>query len=174
MAKNKQSIIAAPTSPLSNPCPSLVHIIHHQLTSCIILLLTYLVDISVQFSRSVMWPMDCTSPSFSLHGISQARILEWIAISFSRGSSPPRDWTHISCIGRQILYHWATWKAYSYKQEGVIRSHWEGKGGGSSCAYLVTEQRSKLERTRNSKVLSWVGSCPVQEVRVRLVWCKGE
>ena len=52
MAKNKQSIIAAPTSPLSNPCPSLVHIIRHQLTSCIILLLTYLVDISVQFSRS--------------------------------------------------------------------------------------------------------------------------
>ena len=54
MAKNKQSIIAAPTSPLSNPCPSLVHIIHHQLTSCIIFLLTYLVVISVQFSRSVM------------------------------------------------------------------------------------------------------------------------
>ena len=56
-------------------------------------------------------PMDCSLPGSSVHGISQARILEWVAISFSRGSSWPRDWTHISCIGRQVLYHWATWKA---------------------------------------------------------------
>ena len=48
-------------------------------------------------------------PGFSVHGILQARILEWIAISYSSGSSWPRDWTHvsrISCTGRQILYHW--------------------------------------------------------------------
>ena len=42
-----------------------------------------------------------------LHGISQARILEWVVNSFSRGSSWPKDWTHVSCIGRQILYCWA-------------------------------------------------------------------
>ena len=50
----------------------------------------------------------------SVHGISQARILEWIAISSSRGSSRPRDPTcisWISFIGRWILYHWATWEA---------------------------------------------------------------
>ena len=41
----------------------------------------------------------------SVHGISQARILEWVAISFSRGSSEPRGQTHISYIGRQSLYH---------------------------------------------------------------------
>ena len=52
--------------------------------------------------------IDCSPSGFSVHGISQARLLEWVAISFSRGSSQPRDWTHISCIGRQILYHWAT------------------------------------------------------------------
>ena len=40
--------------------------------------------------------------------ISQARILEWVAIFFSRGSSRPRDQTRVSCIGRWILYHWAT------------------------------------------------------------------
>ena len=39
----------------------------------------------------------------SVHEISQARILEWVAISFSRESSQPKDWTHVSCIGRQIL-----------------------------------------------------------------------
>ena len=50
-------------------------------------------------------------PGSSVHGISQARILKWVTISFSRGSSQPRDWTHISCIGRWILYHWATGEA---------------------------------------------------------------
>ena len=41
----------------------------------------------------------------SIHGISQTRILELVAIHFSRGSSQPRDQTCISCLGRQILYH---------------------------------------------------------------------
>ena len=50
-------------------------------------------------------PMDCSPPGSSVHGILQARILEWVAISFSRGSSWSKDWTHVSCIGRQILYH---------------------------------------------------------------------
>ena len=55
--------------------------------------------------------MDWSPPGSSVHGILQARILEWVAISFSRRSSRPRDQTSISCIGRQILYHWATWEA---------------------------------------------------------------
>ena len=50
-------------------------------------------------------PMDCSPPRPSVHGISQARILEWDAISFSRGSSQPRDGTHVSSTGRLILYH---------------------------------------------------------------------
>ena len=65
-------------------------------------------------SASVCNPMDCHPPDSSVHGIFQARILEWVAISFSRGCSQPRDWTcvsKVSCIGRQILYHWATWEA---------------------------------------------------------------
>ena len=49
-------------------------------------------------------PMDCSLPSSSIHGILQARILEWVAISFSRGSSRPRDQTHVSGINRWILY----------------------------------------------------------------------
>ena len=103
-------------------------------------------------------PMDYNSPGFSVHGILQARILKWVGISLSRGSSQSRDWTWVSCIagrfftteppgnpylhlrapkslgpdseltgheavqgstsifcgsgiGRQILYHWATWEA---------------------------------------------------------------
>ena len=56
--------------------------------------------------------MDCSPPGSSVPRISQARILEWIAISSSRGSSWPRDWTHASCIGRRILYHSATREAH--------------------------------------------------------------
>ena len=43
-------------------------------------------------------------------GILWAWILEWVAISYSRGSSQSKDWTHVSCIGRRILYHCATWE----------------------------------------------------------------
>ena len=68
----------------------------------------------VQFCPALCNPMDCSSPVSSVHGISQARVLEWVAISYSRGSSRPRDRTDNSCfsyIGRLILYHWATWEA---------------------------------------------------------------
>ena len=53
-------------------------------------------------------PKDCNPPGSSVHGILQARILVWVAMPFSRGSSWPRDLTHVSyvsCIGRKILYH---------------------------------------------------------------------
>ena len=53
-------------------------------------------------------PLDCSLPGPSVHGILQARILEWVAIVFSRGSSQPRDGTRISYIGRWMLCHWAT------------------------------------------------------------------
>ena len=56
-------------------------------------------------------PMDCNLPGSSVHGIFQARILEWVAISFSRGSSPPRDWTQISCIAGGFFANWATREA---------------------------------------------------------------
>ena len=62
-------------------------------------------------------PMDCSLPGSSVHGISQASILEWVAIPFSRGFSWPRDWTQVSCvscIGRWILYHWATREAHRW------------------------------------------------------------
>ena len=59
-------------------------------------------------------PMDCIPPGASVHGILQAKILEWVPMSFFRGSSQPRDKIHISCVScidRQILYHCAAWEA---------------------------------------------------------------
>ena len=50
-------------------------------------------------------PMDCSLPHSSVHGISQARILEWVAMPSSKGSSWSRDRTRVSCIDRQIVYH---------------------------------------------------------------------
>ena len=47
-------------------------------------------------------PVDCIPPGSSAHGILQARILEWVAISFSRGSSQPRDQTQVSCIAGRL------------------------------------------------------------------------
>ena len=51
-------------------------------------------------------PMDHSPPGSSLHGILQARILEWVAISFSRGSSQPKDWTQVSCTAGRCLTIW--------------------------------------------------------------------
>ena len=59
-----------------------------------------------QLSHFQLFAAPCGPPGSSVHGILQARILEWIAVSFSRGSSQPRDQTRVSCIaGRQIIYH---------------------------------------------------------------------
>ena len=63
-----------------------------------------------QLHLTLFCPMDCSSPGSPVHGISQARIQEWVAISFSRGSFQSRTQNSniscISCIGRGILYHY--------------------------------------------------------------------
>ena len=72
-------------------------------------------------------PMDCSPSGPSVHGILQARILEWVAISFSRGSSQPKDQTHISYISRQILYHLS--HLGSPQTYGHQRGKVQGEGG---------------------------------------------
>ena len=64
-----------------------------------------------RFSHSVMSdscdPMDCSLPGSSVHGIFQARILEWVAISFSKRSPWPRNWIRISCTAGRYFTEWA-------------------------------------------------------------------
>ena len=55
-------------------------------------------------------PMNCNLPGSSIHGILHARILEWVDISFSRGSSCPRNWTQVSRIAGWCFTDWATRK----------------------------------------------------------------
>ena len=60
---------------------------------------------------SSLRPMDCSLPGFSVHGILQARLLEWLAIPFSRGSSQPWDWTQTSCTEGSFYTIWTTREA---------------------------------------------------------------
>ena len=87
-----QQIVTFPLSPTSSSC-SLVET--YSLRECSVV------------SESLQ-PMDSSPPGSSVHGILQARTLEWVAIFFARGSSQPRDQTHVFCVSyicRQILYH---------------------------------------------------------------------
>ena len=65
-----------------------------------------------QSCRTLCNSVDCSLPGFSVHGILQARILEWVTISFSRGSSRPRDRTQVSHIGGRHFNLWATREDY--------------------------------------------------------------
>ena len=64
---------------------------------------------TVQFSPDLM---DCSPLGYSVYGILQARLLEQVAISSSRGSSPPRGWTWVSCIAGRFFTVWATREAH--------------------------------------------------------------
>ena len=63
-----------------------------------------------QLCPTLIDPMDHRPPDSSVHGILQARIQEWVAIPFCRGSSPPRDRTWIVCIAGRFFTNWATGK----------------------------------------------------------------
>ena len=67
-----------------------------------------------QSSLTLCDPLDCSLSGSSVHGILQARILEWVAIPFSRGSSRPRDWTQLSYTAGIFFTVWATREAHSY------------------------------------------------------------
>ena len=77
---------------------------------------TYICMYVCVLSHSVVCdPMDFSPPGSSVHGIFQARVLEWVAISYFRGSSRPRNQIHsscFSCMDRWTLYHCATWEAH--------------------------------------------------------------
>ena len=96
------------------------------------------------FSCSVMSyscdPMDCSLPGSSVHGISQARILEWVAISLSRGSPQPRNQTWVSCIAGGFFTNWATRKSWFRRlnlnrllASSTQNSHWYCRNSVGTC-----------------------------------------
>ena len=91
-------------------------------------------------------PMDCSPPGSSVHGILQARILEWVAIPFSRGSSWPKNWTQVSWIAGIFFTIWATRKAQFTKQKQTysLREQTFGYWGWG-----------RVERRKRSRVWDW-------------------
>ena len=72
----------------------------------------------------------CGPMDYTVHGILQARVLEWVAIPFSRGSSQPRDQTQVSHIASRPFISWATREALeSLKEETKQKSHWKSLWG---------------------------------------------
>ena len=78
-------------------------------------------------------PMDCSLPGSSIHGIFQARILEWVTIPFSRGTSQPRDWTQISCIVGRFFTVWATREACLWNRVNIKEFLKKVSVKGSTC-----------------------------------------
>ena len=94
--------------------------------------------------------IDCTPPGSSVHIILQAIILEWVAISFSRGSSWPlltQGQTWVSCIARQILYYWANWEA--------LVGMWKVKVA-QSCPTLCNPVDYIVYGILQGRILEWV------------------
>ena len=87
-------------------------------------------------------PMDCSPPVFSVHEILQAKTLEWVAISFARGSSWYRDGTYVSCTSTWIPYHCATWEVRLIKlNKHVIIGT---QDSGAPCALQLSEVQESM------------------------------
>ena len=83
-------------------------------------------------------PMDCSPPGSSVPGVFLARLLEWVAIPFSRGSSQPRDQTQVSCIPGRILPVWATRKTQCLAVRAVYMSYCYG------CIVSLASRHSEI------------------------------
>ena len=93
-------------------------------------------------------PMDCSLPGSSVHGIFKARVPEWVAFSFSRGSSQPRDWTWVSGLVGSYFYR---------------LSHQGTPLWASLVAYLVKKIRLQCGSPRFDP---WVGKIPWRRKRL--------
>ena len=92
---------------------------------CVWVCMCVCVPVCAQSYPTLCDPLDYSLPSSSVHRIFQVRILEWIAIYFSRASSLPRDQIRVSCvfcIGGQVLYYWATWEALGEQYRGSLKN----------------------------------------------------
>ena len=131
-----------------NKCGSLIISLHAQ---------------SLESCPTICNPTDCSPPGSFVHGIFQAKILECVAISFSRGSCQPRVRIFISYIGKWTLNHWVTqevqlqawgWFISFYNWDHVICIM--GFPGGS----VVKESTCQCRRHKRHRLDSWVKKVP--------------
>ena len=122
----------------------------------------------LQYCPTVCDPMDCRLPASSVHGISQARILEWVAMPSSRASSQPKDQSHVSCvscIAGGFFPHWVIREfkhsnkeidSYQVKLEKIHCLIWVSLGKGNpqlfEQSYCSTSEKAM---TPHSSTLAW-------------------
>ena len=109
-------------------------------------------------------PMDCSPPGSSVHGISQTRILEWIAISYSRRSSWPRDRIHVSCV---------SWIAGGFFTRCAIGEALKSTWRYAEYELIVKEEHgwnlwgSNIQKGRTFPSFQWLRLClPMQGMQV--------
>ena len=88
-------------------------------------------------------PMDCSPPGSSIHGTLQARVLEWVAIAFSRRCSQPRDWTQVSRIVGRHFTVWASNSENSHKGNHLKRRPGITQPPVAPCAGASSKQQTK-------------------------------
>ena len=103
-------------------------------------------------------PKDCSPPSSSVHGILQARILEWVTISFSRGSSQPRDWTWLSLIAGRLFINWDSKNKIFKKMIGISDGERNSELGTKVMMNKEDWSRSKWQHKGKSvrDILKWL------------------
>ena len=119
----------------------------------------------IQLCPTLCDSMDCSLPGSSVHGISQARILQWVAIFFSRGSSWPKDWNCVSCISSiagRFFTLWTVGEAWHYKN-----GRWKNSPEKAEWKPSINFPQFKPWRW------SWVSSClpTIQSLARRLLCC---
>ena len=114
---------------------------------------------SLQSCLTLCDPIDCSPPGSSVHGILQARILEWAAMPSSRGSSRPRDQTcvsYVSCIVRQVLYHWCHQGSQHYTKKMPVPWPTSYKTRSAHVAFRLC--------SRSREIVSWFLEAQLQTV----------
>ena len=91
----------------------------------------------------------CNPMDYTVHGILQARILKWVAITFPRGSSQPRDWTQVSCIAGRFFTSWAKERLWKTRVWGVVVLE-------SSAPHLMFGTRLPIRRPIRCKTATWL------------------
>ena len=99
-------------------------------------------------------PIDYNQSDFSVHGILQARILEWVAIFSCRASSQPRDWTHVSCVSCTaggFFTHWTIGEAPTNKEWGKVKNNLEVAWTGIRSIHMRRKERKKEDHKERQK-----------------------
>ena len=111
--------------------------------------------------------MGCSAPGCSVYGILQARILEWVAFPFSRGSSQARDWTQVPCTAGRFFTIWGTRKAHCNKRS----QHREAPASQQREAPIYCSERKPTHSSEDPEITSQKNSTsPDPDSSIFFLW----